>query len=92
MIRLICLKCGSKRVDNGSSLLFSILGIALLMASSYLLLSCSSFPFSSNWDYFIPLEHQDCLPGLLTFCLGMSILWHGQYHSEQVRCLNCGAI
>lgn len=92
MAHHVCLKCGSKKVDDGSNLILSILGVGLLIVSAYTLTTCFSSPFTANWEDHIPFDHTNCLPELIAFCLGLSMLFQGLYRSERIRCLKCGTV
>ncbi|MBX3084365.1 MAG: hypothetical protein KF716_22200 [Anaerolineae bacterium] len=92
MTRLVCLKCGSTKIDDGSSKLVSVLGFLLFLAGSYVLSSYLAIPVTVSWEEYAPIEDANCLPALLTCCFGIFMFFQGLTQSERVRCRKCGSL
>jgi hypothetical protein len=93
MNNIVCLKCGSKHVDDGHSYVISVLGASLIVAEFIVLfgsMSNSLVPIA-DWTGYSTVDFMQ--PAVISI-LGWGTLMFigGLHHTERVRCLNCGAV
>src|SRR5688572_9787880 len=91
MAHLVCFKCGSKHIDNGTSRILLVLGLVLMFAG-VLAFYCSSQTHTiADWTVYTSLQQDDTV-GIAVFCLGLFMHLQGAHHTERVRCLKCGSV
>jgi DNA-directed RNA polymerase subunit RPC12/RpoP len=98
--QLVCFKCGSKKIDDGTTPLFVLLGGALIAAATCVIYCATSTDVMASmemgsdaldWNTFVPATHVDC-GVIFGICLGIVMLIQGMQRTERVRCRDCGSV
>src|SRR4051794_35967779 len=83
---LHCIKCASTRIDNGTSRIFTALGVLVLTAGFIAaIVSLNIYPAG---DYGL-ISRETMVAGLV-IAFGFMLINQGTQRSERVRCRSCG--
>lgn len=96
MSKYVCLKCGSRLVDDGTNHFASLIGVCLFISGLVILLFTGwGTPAVSDWLNYSPLEGQNLsliLPIVVAISLSQIVIITGMERSERVHCRHCGSV